>query len=56
MKKQYIQPTVLLIETMPLQSLLTGSNFTVNVVNSDYDEDNMTDLARQQNSVWDDED
>lgn len=48
MKKQYIQPRMLVVEMELTGNLMTGS--TVEVRNDDFDENNMTPLGRE--SLW----
>ena len=55
MKKTYIQPQTLIIK-ISLHSHLMNTS-TIGVSSDNYDEGNMTDLVKEQNSInlWDDE-
>ena len=56
MKKVYIAPSMVLFKGVGNYTLLAGSNENYQVMNEDYNDETMTVLGRQSNSLWDDED
>jgi len=47
MKREYIQPEIIVMKIDPIHVITSSA---VDVYNVDYDEDTMTDLARE--SIW----
>ncbi|MBQ8487371.1 MAG: hypothetical protein IJ533_06955 [Prevotella sp.] len=55
MKKQYINPSTILLEIGQHNDILAGSNISMGVQKEDFDSESMNSLSRRGNSIWDDE-
>ena len=55
MKKQYINPSLIVMEMDTRGCIMAGSTIEVTVQNEDFDGDTMTSLARENGGLWDDD-